>query len=148
MAVQVEETQQGNAVIVTVTGRLDGKDYDIFVPVVEALIQKRGKIRILLQMRDFHGWDGSALWEDIKFDWKHYSDIERIAMVGNSKWEQGMAIFCRPFTGAKIHYFPRRSVKRRSVGSPRPESQRTQSAREATQRIRATPQRGAEASAR
>jgi hypothetical protein len=106
MAVQVEETQQGNAVIVTVTGRLDGKDYDIFVPVVEALIQKRGKIRILLQMRDFHGWDASALWEDIKFDWKHYSDIERIAMVGNSKWEQGMAIFCRPFTGAKIQYFP------------------------------------------
>ena len=106
MAVKVEETKQGNAVIVTVTGRLDGKDYDIFVPVVEALIQKRGKIRILLQMCDFHGWDASALWEDIKFDWKHYSDIERIAMVGNSKWEQGMAIFCRPFTGAKIRYFP------------------------------------------
>jgi hypothetical protein len=106
MAVQVEETQQGNAAVVTVTGRLDGKDYDTFVPVIEAMIQKRGKIRILLQMRDFHGWDASALWEDIKFDWKHYSDIERIAMVGDSKWEQGMAVFCRPFTRAKIQYFP------------------------------------------
>jgi hypothetical protein len=85
---------------------LFGKDYDIFVPVIEAMIQKHGRIRIVLEMHGFHGWDASALWEDIKFDWKHYSDIERIAMVGNSKWEQGMAIFCRPFTSAKIRYFP------------------------------------------
>jgi hypothetical protein len=106
MAVQVEETQQGNVVRIRATGRLDGKDYEVFVPVIETMIEKHGKIRILLEMLDFHGWDASALWEDIKFDWKHYSDIERIAMLGNSKWEQGMAVFCRPFTAAKVRYFP------------------------------------------
>ncbi len=106
MPIHIEEPQRANVVVVNVHGRLDGKDYDVFVPVIEAMIQKHSKIRIVLQMHDFRGWDASALWEDIKFDWKHYSDIERIAMVGNSKWEQGMAIFCRPFTSAKIRYFP------------------------------------------
>lgn len=106
MSVQVEETHQSNIVAVKVTGRLDGKDYDVFVPVIEAMIQKHGKIRIVLEMHEFHGWDVSALWEDIKFDWKHYSDIEKIAMLGDSKWEQGMALFCRPFTRAKVQYFP------------------------------------------
>ena len=106
MPVQLAEPRQDNVVVVKVNGQLDGKDYDTFVPAIEAMLQKHGRIRILLQMHDFHGWNASALWEDIKFDWKHYSDIERIAMVGNSKWEQGMAIFCRPFTRAKIRYFP------------------------------------------
>ncbi len=46
-----------------------------------------------------------ALWEDIKFDWRHFSDIERLAIVGDSKWEAGMAVFCKPFTTAKIRYF-------------------------------------------
>ncbi len=36
---------------------------------------------------------------------KHFKDIERIAMVGDKKWEQWMAAFCRPFTSAKIRYF-------------------------------------------
>ena len=49
------------------------------------------------------GYD--ALWEDIKFDVKHFRDIERLAMVGDSKWEAGMAVFCKPFTSAKIKYF-------------------------------------------
>ena len=45
------------------------------------------------------------LWEDIKFDLKHFADIERLAIVGEKRWEQGMAAFCRPFTSAKIRYF-------------------------------------------
>ena len=42
-------------------------------------------------MKDFHGWDAGALWEDIKFDLKHFSDIERVAMVGEKKWQKGMS---------------------------------------------------------
>ena len=45
------------------------------------------------------------LWEDLKFDFKHWKDIERLAIVGESKWEAGMAVFCKPFTAAKIQYF-------------------------------------------
>jgi hypothetical protein len=56
-------------------------------------------------MQDFHGWEASALWQDIKFDFKHFADIERLAMVGDKKWEKWMSDFCRPFTTAKIRYF-------------------------------------------
>lgn len=47
-----------------------------------------------------------ALWEDVKFDVKHFNDIERLAIVGESAWEKWMAAFCKPFTTAKIRYFP------------------------------------------
>ena len=105
MSVEVKDSPRGNVIAIAVTGRLDGKDYDAFVPLVEAAIKEHGKIRFLLEMHDFHGWAASALWADIKFDWKHFGDIERVAMIGDSKWEHGMAIFCRPFTRAKIRYF-------------------------------------------
>ena len=56
-------------------------------------------------MDDFHGWKATALWEDIKLDFKHWGDIERIAMVGDKAWQEGMSFFCKPFTAAKIRYF-------------------------------------------
>jgi hypothetical protein len=45
------------------------------------------------------------LWEDIKFDAKHFRDFERIAIVGERKWEPGMALFCKPFTTASVRYY-------------------------------------------
>jgi hypothetical protein len=60
---------------------------------------------MLVEMSDFHGWTAGALWEDIKFDAKHFKDIERLALVGHSKWEAGMAAFCKPFTTASVRYF-------------------------------------------
>jgi hypothetical protein len=58
-------------------------------------------------MHEFHGWTAGALWEDLKFDAKHVRDIERLALVGEKRWEAGMAAFCRPFTTATIRYFDR-----------------------------------------
>jgi hypothetical protein len=75
------------------------------VPLFERLIAQHGKLRLLVEMQEFHGWDVSALWQDIKFDLKHFKDIERLALLGESKWEKGMATFCKPFTSATIRYF-------------------------------------------
>ena len=77
------------------------------MPEFERLLGQHGKLRVLFDMSDFHGWEGSAVWEDIKFDIKHFADIERLAMVGNKKWQHGMATFFKPFTKAKSRYFDR-----------------------------------------
>jgi hypothetical protein len=107
MAIDVKEQDGGRILEVQVTGRLTRDDYDRFVPEVERLIGRHGTIRILLEMREFHGWTAGALWEDLKFDLKHFRGIERLALVGERRWEQGMAAFCRPFTTAAIRYFDR-----------------------------------------
>jgi len=105
MPFQIKEELDGRVLEVTVTEKLTRADYEMFVPQVERLIQRHGKIRVLMTMRDFHGWELSALWEDIKFDVKHFRDIERLAMVGEKKWQEGMSKFCKPFTSADIRYF-------------------------------------------
>lgn len=107
MTATLHEEQTGQVVTIELTGKLTKEDYKRFVPRIEALIGEHGKLRLLVEMRDFHGWEMAALWEDIKFDMKHFGDIERLAMVGDRKWEKGMAGFCKPFTKAEIRYFDR-----------------------------------------
>ncbi len=104
-AVEMAKSNENNIVSVRLTGKLTKDDYETFVPALEESIAEHGKIRLLVDLVDFHGWTAGALWEDIKFDAKHFRDIERLALVGDSKWEKGMATFCRPFTTAKIKYF-------------------------------------------
>jgi hypothetical protein len=105
MALTIHEEQSGKIIEVSVSGKLTKENYQTFVPQVVKDIRENGKVRILFQMHDFHGWQAGALWEDIKFDMKHFADIERLALVGDKKWEKGMATFCRPFTTAKIRFF-------------------------------------------
>lgn len=88
-----------------VSGKLEKADYEHFVAEFERLVSQHGKLRVQFDMNAFHGWEVSAAWEDFKFGVKHFSDIERLAMVGEKKWQHGMAIFCKPFTKAIVRYF-------------------------------------------
>jgi hypothetical protein len=105
MSVQLQENVNGRVLEVNLSGSLTKEDYERFVQEAERLMHQHGQIRVLVQMHDFHGWDLGALWQDIKFDMKHMSDVERLALVGDSKWEAGMAMFCKPFTSATVRYF-------------------------------------------
>jgi hypothetical protein len=85
--------------------KLHDEDYKQFVPLIDAAIANEGKVRLLAVFEDFHGWDLHALWDDIKFAATHCTKIERIALVGDRKWEAWMAKVCKPFTLAKVRYF-------------------------------------------
>jgi hypothetical protein len=87
------------------SGKLHDEDYKRFVPLIDAAVANEGKVRLLAEFEDFHGWDLHALWDDIKFSTTHCTKIERIALVGDRKWEEWMARVCKPFTLAKIRYF-------------------------------------------
>jgi len=105
-ALEVSAENDGTLLVVRMSGKLHKSDYAHFVPVVEEAVGKHGKIRMLVQMHNFHGWDAGGLWEDLKFDVKHFNDIERLAIVGEKTWEKWMTMFCKPFTTASIQYFP------------------------------------------
>lgn len=95
----------GKTLAFKMSGKLHDEDYQHFVPIVETAIGAHGKIRLLAQLEDFHGWDLHALWDDTKFAVKHCADVERVALVGDKKWEEWMAKVCAPFTLAKVRYF-------------------------------------------
>lgn len=106
MAIQLTEVTDGRVLECALSGKLTKEDYAFFTPGIERLIAEHGKLRLLVTMSDFHGWDLGALREDARFDLRHHADFEKLALLGDTKWEEGMAAFCKPFTKAKVRFFP------------------------------------------
>ena len=98
------DRSSGKVVGFKLSGKLHDEDYKHFVPAIDAAAGE-GKAKILAWFHDFHGWDAHALWDDIKFSTTHCTKIEKIALVGEKKWEEWMAKVCKPFTMATIKYF-------------------------------------------
>ena len=80
------------------------------MPLIESILTAEGKVRLFVQFEEFQGWDMHAAWDDFKFALKHYSDFERIVMVGDRRWEKWMTSVCKPFTKAEVRYFDRADV--------------------------------------
>jgi hypothetical protein len=108
--IETIETGSPKVVGFRLSGKLHDEDYQQFVPTMETILTAEGKVRLFVQYEDFHGWDMHAAWDDLKFSLEHYSDFERIAMVGDHKWGKWMANFFKPFTKAKVKYFDRSEV--------------------------------------
>jgi len=106
------EKSSGKIIGFTLSGRLHDEDYKIFVPQLESVMEQEGKTRLLAHFHDFHGWDLHAAWDDMKFGVKHYDDLERIALVGDRKWEEWMAKICKPFTRASVRYFDSSEIEK------------------------------------
>jgi hypothetical protein len=106
MPIQInEDSKDGKFLIIRIHGVLTQADYEPFVREFEQCVRQHGKLRVLIDLVGFHGWEPAALWEEIKFDVRHLSDIERLAEVGNRQWQKLMVNFSRPFIKASIHYF-------------------------------------------
>ena len=75
---------QDNLFAFRVTGRLAHSDYQAFLPRIEELIARYGRISLFIELEGFRGWDLEAAKDDFRFGLQHRGDFERIAMVGDS----------------------------------------------------------------
>lgn len=94
-----------NIVYTVAEGKLTDEDYNRLIPLLEEKIESFGIIRWYFEMQEFEGWSLSAMWQDIKFDIRNKEKLERIAMVGDKRWEKELTRLMKPFTGASIEYF-------------------------------------------
>ena len=86
-------------------GQLKGHDMEKINPLVHNIVASGQKIRWYFEMVNFTGWNAKGLWEDLKMDLEHASNYEKIAMVGEKKWQDWITQFMKPFTSAEIRYF-------------------------------------------
>ena len=111
MSFVLTETMDGQIIEVIVSDKLTRGTYDAFLSRAEGAIEEFGKIRVLFLLLGFRGWDAGTLWSDLDVEWNHFQDIEQVAIVGESKWEQGMAKFVQPFNHSTICYFEQRALE-------------------------------------
>jgi hypothetical protein len=79
---------RGKIIWVRASGKLTDEDYrEVFIPRLESVLQEHGKARLLFEVdQDFAGWTVGALWDDLKVDWQHKDDFERVVVVAAPLW--------------------------------------------------------------
>lgn len=100
--------EEGDLIEVRVSGTLTPDDYDKLIPAWERMIARQGRMRMLLVMEDFHGWDLGAAWDDLHFGVTHASKVERIAVVGEQAWQKWMIKLGKFFAPETLKYFDAR----------------------------------------
>lgn len=103
--IQQIPVQEDNIVAFRLSGKLSHADYQAFLPRLEDLIKVHGRISVLLELADFHGWDLNAALDDFRFGMQHQDDFERIAIIGQSVLQHWMALIAKPFTRADVQCF-------------------------------------------
>ncbi len=96
---------KGRRFHIKAVGQLTDADYKELMPKLAAAIKEFGPLRLLVDMESFEGWDLEAAWDDFIFGVRHWNDFERIALVGDKRWEELAAQVMDKLTRGEIRYF-------------------------------------------
>jgi hypothetical protein len=103
--IQKLDQSSGNVIGYKISGTVSKSDYQELVPEVESLVQQEGNIRLLLDLTEFKGEKVSAWGADFKFGRDYRKKIDKLAIVGDKKWEKWMAKLSEPFFAHESEFF-------------------------------------------
>jgi hypothetical protein len=106
MGVKIQ-AEEGNLRVMRISGLLKKSEMDA---ALAAEARKWGpaiRIKALVVMENFEGFERSADWGDISFLIKYDHQVDKIAIVGDPKWESEMLIFAGAgFRQGQVKFFP------------------------------------------
>jgi hypothetical protein len=89
-----------------VVGKVTAEDYETLVPEVEALVEQYDDdVCMLIDLGVFDGEEIKAWLPDMKFGIKYHNKIDRMAIVGDKKWQEWMTHLCKPFFADDAKFF-------------------------------------------
>lgn len=70
-------------------GKLTHHDYEMMMPMIDSTLEgvKEPGINAFIDMTELEGWELRAAWDDFKLGMKHGSEFNKIALLGNRRWE-------------------------------------------------------------
>lgn len=93
-------------VTVRISERMRVSDQRALQSVAAERIAAGNKIRLLVRLEDFHGWERDPGWEDVGFLIRHGDDIVRMAIVGDLRWKEDALLFVgKGYRSTEIEYF-------------------------------------------
>jgi hypothetical protein len=92
---------------VKITGRLTQPELAAAQKAAAEVLQQQGKGRVLVITENFQGWERGGDWGDQSFQLEHDAHIEKMAIVGDKKWEDLALVFAsKGLRSFAIEYFP------------------------------------------
>jgi hypothetical protein len=88
-------------------GKLTHDDYKKLIPIIDSTLKevKDPKVKLLVDISEFEGWEIRAAWDDFRMGLKYNNVFEKIAMVGNKNWQDIGAKIASWFISGEIKAF-------------------------------------------
>jgi hypothetical protein len=87
------QKEEGRIWQLQISGILKKAELDSAQAAAREEITKAGKIKMLVILENFQGWEKGADWGDMTFTSAHGNDIEKIAIVSDPRWEPETLMF-------------------------------------------------------
>ena len=110
ISIAIKRSKKRVFIEIAMIGKLKHEDYQLFVPTIDkALKSAKGlEVDILVDMKGFKGWEFLAAWDDFKFGVKHRNAFDKMAIVGNKKWEEASTAMMSHLMTGESKFFKER----------------------------------------
>lgn len=90
-----------------VVGKLTHEDYEKINPLIDSALEgvKDPRIKAFIDGSELEGWELRAAWDDFRLGLKHGGEFDKIAILGNKKWQEYSAKIASWFISGEIKYF-------------------------------------------
>jgi len=107
LSIGIERVNGSFFLTLRAVGKLKHEDYEVINPMIDSALEgvKDPKIRALIDGSEFEGWELRAAWDDFRMGLKHGSQFEKIAIFGDSKWQEMAAKVGSWFVSGEVKYF-------------------------------------------
>jgi hypothetical protein len=135
IGIALKRNKRSFFVEITMLGKLTHEDYQLFTPMVDKVLEetktikadllgfvpivdkvvdkvleetKVSDINLLVDMRDFEGWEFMAAWDNLKFGVEHRNDFEKMAILGDKNWEKAATSMMNHLIQGEAEFFNER----------------------------------------
>ena len=101
------QTTNENVFAYEVNGRVREKDIKTAVGQLKPYFEREGKVNVLARLKDFNGFDLTALFDDdlVKLKYKALSKVDKYAVVGAKPWMRNFLELLAPLFSTEIRIF-------------------------------------------
>ena len=106
MGVTIQQ-EEGDVRVMRINGLLRKSEMDAALAAEAREWGPATRIKALVVVEDFEGFERTTDWGDISFLIKYDHQVDKIAIVGDPKWESEMLIFAgEGFRQGQVKFFP------------------------------------------
>ena len=101
------QQEKGNLRVLRITGLLKKSELDAVQAAEAKQWTPATRVKLLVIVESFQGWERGADWGDVSFLVTQGEQIEKIAIVGDPKWETEFLMFAGGgLRKAQVKFFP------------------------------------------
>jgi hypothetical protein len=95
----------GNLIAIRISGVLVKADYMEFLTLMKQKVAEFEDVKLYMEIENFQEITLQSIWEEIKFEFKYFNNIDKLVIIGEKDWQRRAASVLAALTTGEVRYF-------------------------------------------